>query len=116
MEAPRVITRQQNISCRAKPPICELENAAKMHLSKYFRRLDFWRSPVPTLAVCGLHRVHGLHFQLVHPFFRPVLVHHVALEVPEEKDQEAGPHHDSFGLDRGCHVGGASVGVAPHRI
>ena len=91
-----------------------LRNGFQSHLTLSCRRLEAWIRGLPVLAVCGLHGLDGLHLQPFHPLPGPILVHHVPAEVPEEEDQEEGPHNDSPGLDLGLDVGGAGAVLAPH--
>lgn len=77
-----------------------------------FRRSVGVRSRcVPVLVVSRLHCVNGINSESVYPEHGPILVHHVATEVPGASHQEEGHHHDRSGVGR---IG--PLDLANHRV
>ncbi len=81
-----------------------------------FRRLEVRLRGVPVLALRGLHGLHRVHLQPVHPQPGQILEHHAAAEILAQADQEEGAAHDRARVDRGLHVGRAHTRMAPHGI
>ena len=67
---------------------------------------------LPTMALHGLHCLHGFHPQLIHPQPRPVLVNHHPAQVLTQAYEKTCWSHDRHSLDDVLNMGSANTLLA----